>query len=99
MISENRLTKTLRPKGAKSDLNGWVYVKVNGRTISGSEMAPKVFKIIYIVELGNPVALPNLGRNSAKGHDGVVGRGNSKKRKIARNRLYRGSKCLNSKEC
>ncbi len=99
MISENRLTKTLRPKGKESDLNGWAYVKVNGRTISGLKMAPKVFKNICVVELGKPVALPNSGRSSVKSNEGAEGRGNSKKRKVARNRLYRGSKSLNSKEC
>ena len=92
MISESRLKKTLRPKGMKSDLNGWVYIKVNGRTISGLKMAPKVFKIIYVVELGKPVALLHSGSSSVKGNDGAEGRGNSKKRKITSNRLYRGSK-------
>jgi hypothetical protein len=93
VISESRLKiKTLRPKGKESDLNGWVYSKVNGRLISGSKMAPKVFKIIYVVELGNPVVLPYSGSDSAKSSDGAVGRGNSKKRKITSSWLYRGSK-------
>jgi hypothetical protein len=60
--------------------------------ILGLKMAPKVLKIIYVVELGNPVALPYSGSGSAKSNDGAVGRGNSKKRKITSNRLYRGSK-------
>lgn len=93
MISESRLKiKTLRPKGKESDLNGWVYIKGNGQMILGLKMAPKVLKIIYVVELGNPVVLPYSGSGSAKSNDGTVGRGNSKKRKITGNRLYRGSK-------
>ena len=93
MISESRLKiRTLRPKGTESDLNGWVYIKVNGQMILGLKMTPKVFKIIYVMELGNPVVLPYSGSGSAKSNDGTVGRGNSKKRKIIGNRLYRGSK-------
>jgi len=91
VISENRLKITLKPKGKESDLNGWVYIKGNGQTILGLKMAPKVLKIIYVVELGNPVVLPYSGSSSAKSNDGTVGRGNSKKRKITGNRLYRGS--------
>ncbi len=76
----------------ESDLNGWVYSKVNGHMILGLKMAPKVLKIIYVAELGNPVVLPYSGSGSAKSNDGTADRGNSKKRKITSNRLYRGSK-------
>jgi len=32
----------------------------NGQTVPGLQMAPKVFTIIYGVELGKPYVLPNF---------------------------------------
>lgn len=50
MISENRLKKTLRPKGMESDYNGSNHIIGTGQTVPGLEMASKVFTIIYDVE-------------------------------------------------
>ena len=55
-------------------------------------MAPKVFTIIYGVELGNPYVLPKLGRNSMRRDDGIEGIGNGKKQMTICNELYRGSR-------
>jgi|LGVF01.1.fsa_nt_gb hypothetical protein len=45
-------------KGTESDHNGWDYIMGNGQMIPGLQMAPKVFTIIYDVELGKPYVLP-----------------------------------------
>jgi hypothetical protein len=45
----------------ESDHNGWDYIMGNGQTILGLQMAPKVFIIIYGLELGKPYTLPVVG--------------------------------------
>jgi len=85
-------TETLAPKGTESDHSGSDYIMGNGQTIPGSKMAPKVFIIIYDVELGKPHALPISGRNSVRRDDGAEGIGNGKKQMTICNELYRGSK-------
>jgi hypothetical protein len=65
----------------------------NGQTIPGLKMAPKVFEIIYDVELGKPYVLPECpGNDLARGNDGSEGRGIGKKRKATCNELHRGSR-------
>jgi hypothetical protein len=54
-------------------------------------VASKVFKIIYVVELGKPYAFPQ-GRNLAIDNNDAEGRGKSKKRMSICNELNRGSK-------
>ncbi len=54
-------TDTLAPKGTESDHDGWDDIMGNGQTVPGLQMAPKVFTIIYDVELGKPYALPVFG--------------------------------------
>ena len=49
----------LAKKGMESDYNGLPYIIGNGQMIPGLKMAPKVWKIIYDVKLGKPVALLN----------------------------------------
>ena len=44
----------------ESDHDGWDYIMGNGQTVLGLQMAPKVFTIIYGVELGKPYVLPNF---------------------------------------
>ena len=39
----------------------------NGQMIPGLEMAPKVFAIIYGVELGKPYMLPTFGKELREG--------------------------------
>ena len=90
-ISETRLT-TLRPKGTKSDYDGSCDIIVNGHTIFGLQVASKVFGNICDAELGKPFASQETGRNSAKSNNGAEGRGESKKRMILCNAVYRGSK-------
>ncbi len=85
-------TETLEPKGTESDHSGSDDIMGNGQTISGSEMAPKVFVIICDVELGKPYVLPISGRNSARRDDGTEGMGNGKKQMTICNELYRGSR-------
>jgi len=70
--------------------HGSFHMVTNGLMILGSQMAPKVFKIIYGVELGKPNAFPVVGRSSVRKNDGVVGRGDSKKRRATCNELHRG---------
>jgi hypothetical protein len=54
-------------------------------------IAPKVFIIIHGMELGKPVALPNImGRSFVRSDDGAEGRGYDKKRMPVHNRLDRG---------
>jgi len=56
-------------------------------------IAPKVFTIIHGMELGKPVALPNImGRNFVRSDDSAEGRGYDKKRRPISNRLDRGLK-------
>jgi RNA-directed DNA polymerase len=65
----------------------------NGQMIPGLEMAPKVFKIIYNVELGKLHALPEYpGRDPVRKNDGAGGRGIGKKRMTSCNEVYRGLK-------
>ncbi len=90
-ISESRLKETLRPKGMESDYNGFHHIIGIGQTISGLEMASKVFTIIYDVELGKPYTLLFKGRNSAKSNNSVEGRGYGKKQRSVCNRLNRGT--------
>ncbi len=73
----------------------------NGQTIPGSEMAPKVFKIIYNVELGKLHALPEYpGRDPVRENNGAGGRGIGKKQMTSCNGVYRGLKiCPNPKGC
>ena len=86
-------TETLAPKGTESDHSGSDDIMVDGQTIPGLEMAPKVFVIICDVELGKPYVLPECpGNDLARGNDGPEGRGIGKKRKATCNELYRGSR-------
>jgi hypothetical protein len=82
----------LKPKGTKSGYNGLKYIIENGHKIFGLKVAPKTYRIIHGMELGKPAALPYLGSFSAKGNNGVEGRGNDKKQMATGNKLHRGSK-------
>jgi len=44
----------------ESDHDGSDDIMGNGQMILGSEVAPKVFAIIYGVELGKPFVFPNF---------------------------------------
>jgi len=56
-------------------------------------IAPKVFTIIHGMELGKPVALPNImGRSFVRSDNSAEGRGYDKKRTPISNRLDRGLK-------
>ncbi len=90
---KRKRTATLRPKGTKSDYNGYGYVMGNGQMVSGLQVASKVFIIICDVELGKPnMLLENPGSDPVRVNDGIVGRGFSKKRMSICNRSNRGSK-------
>ena len=90
---KRKRTVTLRPKGKKSDYDGCGYVIGNGRTVSGLQMAFKVFIIISDVELGKPYMLPeNPGSDPVRINDGIEGRGIGKKRMSICNGSNRGSK-------
>jgi len=104
IIDKRKRTVTLRPKGEEPDYNGWINVIGNGHTVSGSQVASKVFIIICDVELGKPYSLPGYsGSDPARANDGLGGRGFGKKRMSICNRSNRGSKkkffCLNQKWC
>ena len=89
---KRKRTDTLTPKGTKPDYDGLKDVIVNGHTVSGLQMASKVFIIICDVELGKPNMLPDKpGTDPVRAIDGIVGRGIDKKRMAACNELYRGS--------
>ena len=89
---KRKRTVTLRPKGTKPDYNGSKHVIVIGHTVSGLQMASKVFIIICDVELGKPNMLPDKpGIDLVRVIDGIVGRGIDKKRMTVCNELYRGS--------
>jgi hypothetical protein len=91
--NKRKRTVTLRPKGTESDYNSYSDVIVDGRTISGLQMASKVFIIICDVELGKPYMLPESpGRVLVRVNDGIEGRGIGKKRMTSCNEVYRGSK-------
>lgn len=84
---------TLKPKGMKSDYNGCGDVIGNEQTVSGLQMASKVFTIICVVELGKPNMLPeNPGRDPVRANDGIVGKGIDKKQMSTCNGSNRGSK-------
>ena len=51
----------------ESDHDGWDYIMGNGQTVLGLQMAPKVFTIIYGVELGKPYVLPNFRVGTPQG--------------------------------
>lgn len=90
--NKRKRTVTLRPKGTKPDYDGCGYVVVNGQTVSGLQMASKVFTIICDVELGKPNMLPGKpGIDPVRVIDSIVGKGIDKKRMAACNKLYRGS--------
>ena len=75
----------------ESDYGGYFNIIGNRHMISGLKMASKVFTIIYDAELGKPDALPKRwGRNSARSHEGVEGRGYDKKRMPIGDRPDRG---------
>jgi hypothetical protein len=89
---KRKRTVTLRPKGTKPDYDGSKDVVVNGHTVSGLQMASKVFIIICDVELGKPNMLPgNPGIDPVRAIDGIVGKGFGKKRMAVCNELHRGS--------
>jgi hypothetical protein len=93
VTQDKRKRIALRPKGTKSDYNGCGDVMGNGQTVSGLQMASKVFTIICDVELGKPNMLPeNPGRDPVRANDGIVGKGIDKKRMASCNEMYRGSK-------
>jgi len=90
---ERKRIVTLRPKGTKSDYNDCGGVVGNGQTVSGSQVASKVFTIICDVELGKPHKFPEYpGSDPVRTNDGLWGRGIDKKRMAACNELYKGSK-------
>ena len=90
---ERKRIVTLRPKGTKSDYNGCRDVMGNGQTVSGLQVASKVFTIICDVELGKPHKLPEYpGRDPVRTNDGLGGRGIDKKRMTSCNEMHRGSK-------
>jgi len=92
-IDKRKRTVTLIPKGEESDYNGWINVIGNGHTVSGLQMASKVFIIICDVELGKPHKLPEYpGSDPVRANDGLGGRGFGKKRMSICNRSNRGSK-------
>ena len=93
VTQDKRKRIALRPKGTKLDYNGCEDVIGNGHTVSGLQMASKVFTIICDVELGKPNMLPeNPGRDPVRANDGIVGKGIDKKRMTSCNEVYRGSK-------
>ena len=53
VTQDKRKRIALRPKGTKSDYNGCKDVIGNEQTVSGLQMASKVFTIICDVELGS----------------------------------------------
>ena len=90
---ERKRIVTLRPKGTKPDYTGCGDVIGNGQTVSGSQVASKVFTIICDVELGKPHKLPEYpGSDPVRANDGLGGRGIGKKRMTSCNGVYRGSK-------
>ena len=90
---KRKRTVTLRPKGTKSDYNDCGGVVGNGQTVSGSQVASKVFTIICDVELGKPHKFPEYpGSDPARANDGLGGRGIDKKRMTSCNEVHRGSK-------
>jgi hypothetical protein len=90
---KRKRTVTLRPKGTKPDYNDCRGVVGNGQTVSGSQVAYKVFISICDIELGKPnMLLESLGSDLVRENDGIVGIGIDKKRMAACNELYRGSK-------
>ena len=93
VTQDKRKRIALRPKGTKSDYNGCNDVVGNGQTVSGLQMASKVFTIICDVELGKPNMLPeNPGRDPVRANDGIVGKGIDKKQMSICNGSNRGSK-------
>ena len=93
VTQDKRKRIALRPKGTKSDYNGCEDVIGNEQTVSGLQMASKVFTIICDIELGKPNMLPeNSGRDPVRENDGIVGKGIDKKRMTFCNEVYRGSK-------
>ena len=90
---KRKRTVTLGPKGTKPDYNGCRDVVGNGQTVSGLQMASKVFIIICDVELSKPYAPPeNPGRSSVRSNKGAEGIGIGKKQMTSCNEVYRGSK-------
>ena len=76
IVNANKRNWTaLKPKGTESDYNGSCFIIGNGQMVPGLKMASKVSIIICDIELGKPNMLPKTGRNSARGNDGIVGRG------------------------
>jgi len=93
VTQDKRKRIALRPKGTKSDYNGCEDVIGNEQTVSGLQMASKVFTIICDIELGKPNMLPgNPGSDPVRENDGIVGKGIDKKRMTFCNEVYRGSK-------
>jgi len=83
----------------KSDYNDCGGVVGNGQTVSGLQVASKVFISICDVELGKPNMLPeNLGSDPVRVNDGIVGRGIDKKRMTSCNEMYRGSKFASTRK-
>jgi len=96
---KRKRTVTLRPKGTKSDYNDCGGVIGNGQTVSGLQMASKVFISICDVELGKPnMLLGNMGSDPVRVNDGIVGRGIDKKRMTSCNEVYRGSKFASTRK-
>jgi len=83
----------------ESDYNGYGDVIVDGRTVSGLQMASKVFIIICGAELGKPPELPEYpGRDLVMANNGLWSRGFGKKRMTSCNGRYRGSKFALTRE-
>ena len=77
----------------ESDQNGYRYIMGNGQMILGLQMASNAFRIIHGAKLGKHNMLPEcLGSDLVRGNNGLVGRGEGKKRRAACNELHRGLK-------
>ena len=93
VVTQNKRNRivTLKPKGTKSDYNGYRDVIGNEQMVSGSQMASKTFTIICDIELGKPNMLPeNSGRDPARANDGIMDKGIDKKQMSICNGSNRG---------
>ena len=87
-ISENRPMR-LNQKVKNPDHNGLIYVMGNGQWFSAYRWLLRYSQLFMIHNLVNPIC-SRLGRNSVRGNNNIEGRGESKKRMIMCNALYRG---------
>ena len=57
-VDKRKWAETLRPKGEEPDYNGWIDAIGDGHTVTGLQMASKVFTIICDVEPGFALYAP-----------------------------------------